>query len=88
MSSTLLASAAVLLLAAAEPPAPGYQPGYSVPAPPLPANGAIFQTTNGYAPLTSGQLGPGQAEDAGEHGLDPKPFRPSLSKRCTAFLPG
>jgi flagellar L-ring protein precursor FlgH len=43
------------LTAAAEPPAPGYQPGYSVPAPPLPANGSIFQVTNGYAPLTSGQ---------------------------------
>ncbi len=46
---------AVLLTAAVEPPAPGYQPGFSIPAPPAPANGAIFQATNGYAPLTSGQ---------------------------------
>jgi flagellar L-ring protein precursor FlgH len=43
------------LTAATEPPAPGYQPGFAVPAPPAPANGAIFQSTNGYAPLTSGQ---------------------------------
>ncbi len=40
---------------AAEPPAPGFQPSFSVPAPPAPANGAIFQVSNGYAPLTSGQ---------------------------------
>ncbi len=30
----------IFLAAAAEPPAPGYQPGYSIPAPPAPANGA------------------------------------------------
>ena len=55
VKSVFLASAAVLTVAAVEPPAPGYQPGYSIPAPPLPANGAIFQVSNGYAPLTSGQ---------------------------------
>jgi flagellar L-ring protein precursor FlgH len=45
----------MLLVAAADPPQDTYQPTYSVPAPPAPANGAIFQPTNGYAPLTSGQ---------------------------------
>ncbi len=43
------------LLVAVEPPAPGFQPSYSVPAPPPVANGSIFQPANGYAPLTSGQ---------------------------------
>jgi flagellar L-ring protein FlgH len=47
--------AAVMLAAASNPPAPGYQPTYSVPPVPAPANGAIFQVSNGYAPLTSGQ---------------------------------
>ena len=46
---------AALLAAAFDPPAPGFQPTYSVPAPPPVANGSIFQPTNGYAPLTSGQ---------------------------------
>lgn len=49
--------AGVLLTAAADPDPnnPAFRPTYSVPAPPAPANGAIFQATNGYAPLTSGQ---------------------------------
>lgn len=52
MTVTLIIAA---MLAAFEPPAPGYQPTFSVPAPPAPANGSIFQAGNGYAPLTSGQ---------------------------------
>ena len=46
---------AALLAASFDPPAPGYQPSYSGPPVPAPANGAIFQSSNGYAPLTSGQ---------------------------------
>lgn len=51
----LLLLCAGLLVAAMEPPAPGFQPTFSVPAPPPVANGSIFQPANGYAPLTSGQ---------------------------------
>jgi flagellar L-ring protein FlgH len=54
MAPSFIISAA-LVVAGAEPPAPGFEPSFSVPAPPAPANGAIFQATNGYAPLTSGQ---------------------------------
>jgi len=50
-----LVLAASFLVAAYEPPAPGFQPTFSVPAPPPVANGSIFQVSNGYAPLTSGQ---------------------------------
>lgn len=35
-------------------PKPDYAPAYAPPLPPAPANGAIFQPANGYAPLTSG----------------------------------
>jgi flagellar L-ring protein precursor FlgH len=45
----------LLLVAAADPPEDTYRPSFAVPAPPAPANGAIFQASNGYAPLTSGQ---------------------------------
>jgi flagellar L-ring protein precursor FlgH len=38
-----------------DPNTPAFRPSYAVPVPPAPANGAIFQPTNGYAPLTSGQ---------------------------------
>jgi flagellar L-ring protein precursor FlgH len=55
MTRLILLPAVVLLTAAFDPPAPGFQPTYSVPAPPAVANGSIFQPTNGYAPLTSGQ---------------------------------
>ncbi|HEX8366470.1 MAG TPA: flagellar basal body L-ring protein FlgH [Allosphingosinicella sp.] len=55
MRATLIFPLAFTLTAAFDPPAPGYQPGFSIPAPPAMANGSIFQATNGYAPLTSGQ---------------------------------
>ena len=35
-------------------PKPDYAPAYAPPPPAAPANGAIFQAANGYAPLTSG----------------------------------
>ena len=43
---------AALLLAAGKKPSP-YAPSYA-PPPAVPANGAIFQSSHGYAPLTSG----------------------------------
>ncbi len=57
MRATLLLPAALLLTAAYDPDpnAPAFRPSYAVPAPPPPANGSIFQASNGYAPLTSGQ---------------------------------
>ena len=55
MTRLLALPAAALLTAAFDPPPPGYQPSYAVPQVPAPANGSIFQVTNGYAPLTSGQ---------------------------------
>lgn len=61
-SSKALALVALALVAvAAEPGAarkrkadPEYAPTFSTPMPAPPANGAIFQAANGYAPLTSG----------------------------------
>lgn len=51
----LLAACAVLLVAARRERIPEFAPS-PPPAPPAPAaNGAIFQSVNGYAPLTSGQ---------------------------------
>lgn len=35
-------------------PSPEYRPTLAMPAPERPANGAIFQASHGYAPLTSG----------------------------------
>ena len=55
MTRLIFLPAAALLVAAFDPPAPGFQPTLSVPAPPPVANGSIFQAGNGYAPLTSGQ---------------------------------
>lgn len=55
MRNFSLVLAAGVLIAAYEPPAPGFQPTFSVPAPPPVANGSIFQPAAGYAPLTSGQ---------------------------------
>ena len=46
---------AALLLVAAARPSQEYAPTLPSAPPPAPANGAIFQATNGYAPLTSGQ---------------------------------
>ena len=56
MRAMILLPAALLLTAAYDPDpnAPAFRPSYAVPAPPPPANGAIFQASNGYAPLTSG----------------------------------
>nr|WP_284734753.1 flagellar basal body L-ring protein FlgH [Sphingosinicella terrae] len=48
-----LAMAATLLCAGREP-RPSYEPSFPEAPPPAPANGAIFQASNGYAPLTSG----------------------------------
>ncbi|WP_129794335.1 flagellar basal body L-ring protein FlgH [Sphingosinicella sp. CPCC 101087] len=45
---------AALLLCAAREPRPTYEPSYPETPPPPPANGAIFQAGQGYAPLTSG----------------------------------
>ena len=55
MKRAFLAGTALLLVAATDPNSPAFRPSYSVPAPPPVANGSIFQVTNGYAPLTSGQ---------------------------------
>jgi flagellar L-ring protein FlgH len=53
-SSKILALAiASLLLVAGKKPDP-YAPSYAPPPPPPAANGAIFQASRGYAPLTSG----------------------------------
>lgn len=51
----MLAGLALTAAADPDPNSPAFRPSYSVPAPPPPANGAIFQAGNGYAPLTSGQ---------------------------------
>lgn len=59
-SSSALALAALLTLAGCgmgggAGPSPAYRPTLAAPpAPVQPANGAIFQAANGYAPLTSG----------------------------------
>jgi flagellar L-ring protein precursor FlgH len=55
MRRTFILSVAALLTAASGPPPVRIQPTFAVPAPPAPANGSIFQASNGYAPLTSGQ---------------------------------
>ena len=53
-SSKILALTAVaFLLVAGKKPDP-YAPSYAAPVPDAPANGAIFQASRGYAPLTSG----------------------------------
>ena len=48
----LVATAAFLLIAGKKPDP--YAPSYAPPPPPPVANGAIFQASRGYAPLTSG----------------------------------
>jgi flagellar L-ring protein precursor FlgH len=47
-----LIGAIILLTAGKKPDA--YAPAYAPPVPPAPANGSIFQASNGYAALTSG----------------------------------
>jgi flagellar L-ring protein precursor FlgH len=42
------------LLTAAGKPSPHHAPSFAPPLPPPAANGSIFQTSQGYAPLTSG----------------------------------
>jgi flagellar L-ring protein precursor FlgH len=42
------------LLTAAGKPSPHHAPSFAPPPPPPAANGSIFQTSQGYAPLTSG----------------------------------
>jgi len=54
MKRQFLLAAAALLLCAAREPRPSYEPSYPEVPPPPPANGAIFQAGQGYAPLTSG----------------------------------
>jgi flagellar L-ring protein precursor FlgH len=53
--AVLLACTAVMLVAARREPPPSYAPPPPPPLPAAPANGAIFQSGYGYAPLTSGQ---------------------------------
>jgi flagellar L-ring protein FlgH len=53
MKRAFLLAAAVLLCAAR--PSQEHRPSYAAPPPPAPANGAIFQASNGYLPLTAGQ---------------------------------
>ena len=54
MKRQFLLAAAALLLCAAREPRPSYEPSYPEVPPAPPANGAIFQAGQGYAPLTSG----------------------------------
>jgi flagellar L-ring protein FlgH len=49
-----ITGAAVLLAAGTRAPPPDYRPPAPVVEAPAPANGAIFQASRGYAPLTSG----------------------------------
>ena len=51
----LLAACAVMLVAARRERVSEYAPAPPAPPPAPVANGAIFQASNGYAPLTSGQ---------------------------------
>jgi flagellar L-ring protein precursor FlgH len=44
-----------VLLCAFGRPSPEHRPSFAAPPPPPQANGAIFQASNGYSPLTSGQ---------------------------------
>ena len=54
MTRHLLLVGAALLLCAARDAHPAFEPSYPEVPPPPPANGAIFQAGQGYAPLTSG----------------------------------
>ena len=54
MKHVLLLSSALMLCAAGRP-SPEHRPSYAAPPPPAAANGAIFQASNGYSPLTAGQ---------------------------------
>ena len=54
MSRRILLLAASVLLCAARDADPQFEPSYPEVPPPPPANGAIFQASQGYAPLTSG----------------------------------
>jgi flagellar L-ring protein FlgH len=54
MKRSILLAAAAILLCAARDPQPSYDVSFPEPPPPPPANGAIFQSSHGYAPLTSG----------------------------------
>ena len=53
-SKLALAALALCLLTAGKKPKDDFSPTYPVAPEPLPANGAIFQASRGYAPLTSG----------------------------------
>ena len=54
MSRQLLILGAAMLLVAARDPDPAFEPSFPEVPPPPAANGAIFQASHGYAPLTSG----------------------------------
>ena len=54
-AAPLLALAACGGASAGAGPSADYRPTIAMPAAPLPANGAIFQASQGYAPLTIGQ---------------------------------
>ncbi|MGZ8282056.1 MAG: flagellar basal body L-ring protein FlgH [Allosphingosinicella sp.] len=54
MRRQVLILAAGLMLVAARDAQPNYEPSFPEAPPPPVANGAIFQASNGYAPLTSG----------------------------------
>ncbi len=53
-SKLALAAIALVLLTAAKKPREDFSPTFPVAEAPAPANGAIFQVSHGYAPLTSG----------------------------------
>jgi len=53
-SKLALAAIALVLLTAAKKPREDFSPTFPVAEAPTPANGAIFQASRGYAPLTSG----------------------------------
>jgi len=53
-SKLALAAIALTLLTAGKKPKEDFSPTYPAAPEPLPANGAIFQASRGYAPLTSG----------------------------------
>lgn len=54
MTRHLFLIGAALMLVAARDAHPAFEPSYPEAPPPPAANGAIFQASNGYAPLTSG----------------------------------